>query len=451
MSTLVDRGRPPARAAGDVRPPFLAPAVLAALRAAAGGVVPVAVPVVIAWVLGAGGQATWAQAVRLSLGLWLLAHRTGLTISGGHVGLVPLGLTLVPLISTWYAGRWLARALDPRAERIAAGATRSAPVMPPRAALVAFAGAYGVLGLLASLAAGMPGMRPVSAQAVLGTSLVALVGGGFGAATYRFRTPRAALREIVRRGPAAVRPWLRPAAAAGACQLGAGAVLVAVLIGVHFSGVTALHRALEPGVSGTAVLTLGEVLLLPDLVIWACAALAGPGFAIGTGTAVTLSASRLGPLPAIPVLAALPAPGPLPGAALVLLAVPLLSGVVAGVVVVRRAVEGGLAARLGHAAGAAGVWAVGATLLAWLASGPAGPGRLSDVGPVALRAGLAAGAWVGAGAVLAVLVAAGVPAGGGALRDLVSGRRPGARPAASAAAPADGGRTAGGTAAGPGA
>ncbi len=91
----------------------------------------------------------------------------------------------------------------------------------------------------------------------------------------------------------------------------------------------ALHEALGPGVAGGAVLTLAQALLVPNLVVWTSAALVGPGFAVGS-TSVNLASSTLGPLPAVPVLGALPAAGPLPPAALALFAAPFAAGIVAG-------------------------------------------------------------------------------------------------------------------------
>ncbi|HEY6795207.1 MAG TPA: DUF6350 family protein, partial [Kineosporiaceae bacterium] len=408
MNRLLDRE--PARAGPAGRPPpsTAVAAVQAALRATAGGLVPVAAPVVVAWVLGAGGQATWSQAVRLALGLWLLAQHTGLVVSGGHVGLVPLGLALVPFASTWFAGRWLARTMDPRGDRIAAGATRAAPAMLPWRCLLGFTGAYCLLATLVSVAAGMPGLRPISAQAALGAAVVAFLGGGAGAAVYRFRGPRAAVREALRRVPDVARPWIRPALAAQTVHVAGGAAVVAALVAGHVEGVTQLHRALAPGVVGGAVLTLGEVMLVPNLVVWASAALAGPGFAIGAGTSVTVTSSQLGPLPAVPVLAALPPPGSLPPTAAALLAVPVLGGVVGGVVVC-RAGAGTLRARLGTATGAGLLCGITSSVLAWLSGGPAGPGRLAVTGPDPLLTGAAAAAEVTVGAVLTVLAVAGVP------------------------------------------
>ena len=418
----------------------------AALRAAAGGLVPVAVPVVVAWVLGAGGQATWAQTVRLSLGLWLLSQHAGLAVSGGHVGLVPIGLMLVPFLATWFAGRRLARTMDPRGDRIAAGASRAVPAVLSWRVLAVFVGAYGLIAALASIAAGMPGMRPVSAQAVVGAAVVAGCGGGLGAADYRFGGVRGAVRGLVDHVPTALRPALRPAVAAQAVQLSAGAAIVAAMLVVHFPGVTALHRALDPGLAGGAVLTLGEVLLLPNLTAWACAVTAGPGFAVGAGTSVTVTASQLGPLPAIPVLAALPAPGALPLITPVLLAVPLLAGIVAGLVVVRWSTAAGLTTRLRHAAVAAALSGVGSGLLAWLSGGPAGPGRLARVGPPPLLTGTAAGLEVAAGALATVLVVAGAPRLVPAVADAVRRVLPTGR--GGAGDPADGARSPGDTAAG---
>lgn len=411
MSTLLDHatgfGRP--SAGGDLPPSPLSAPVQAAVRAAAGSLVPVLVPVVLGWVLGAGGQATWIQAVRFAVGVWLLAHHAGLTVTGGHVGLVPMGLAALPLVACWYAGRRLARLMDPNAERIAAGATRAKPVMPSWRVLATFCSAYCVIAGLASLLATMPGVAPVAYQAILGSAAVSAAGVVLGAAAYRFGGFAAGLGWVLRGVPEWCGPWLRPAAAAVAVQLGAGLVLVGVLIGFGAPRVLALHHALQAGRVGGGVLVFGELLLLPNLVLWACAAIAGPGFAIGAGTSVTLGATTLGPLPAIPVLAALPAPGTAPGPAWALLAVPVLSGVVAGFLIGRQTPRPPWKARLGRALGASLTCGLAMALLSWLSGGPGGPGRLAAVGPSPLLTGGAVTLEVAAGATTTVLLAAGMP------------------------------------------
>lgn len=410
MSSLLDRTaglpRPPSNA--EVMPSPLGAACLAALRAAASGLVPVLAPVVIAWVLGAGGQATWSQTLRFAVSIWLLGHHVGLEVAGGHLGLSPIGLIAIPVAACWFAGRRLARQLDPRAERILARATRAAPKPPPRWVLLAFALAYAGLVTLAAVAVAMPGLRPVTWQAPFAGGAISLLGGVLGAAAWRYsHAPRGAW-TLARRLPMGVRPWLRPALGAVTTWLGVGVLTVAVLVVMHAEGVMALHRALDPGVVGGVILTVGELALLPNLAVWAGAAAAGPGFVVGTGTTVTVTRSVLGPLPAIPVLAALPTPGPAPGVAVALLAVPVFAGIVAGALILQRQPET-LALRLRHAGGSALLAAGTVTLLAWLSGGPGGPGRLSDVGPNPLLTGAAFGAEVALGAVLVVLAAAAVP------------------------------------------
>jgi hypothetical protein len=179
MTSLLDR---PTRPPLDAQPAPAAAAVSAAAQAVAASLVAVLAPVVLAWVVDSDGHGTWLQAVRLSLTLWLLAQHGGLAVDGGHVGLVPLGLTLAPVAACWLGGRRLARMLDPRAEAIAAGATRSAPNWPPAAALAAFAATYCLAVAAAALIADMPGAHPIGLQAVLGGALIASVAGTLGAA-----------------------------------------------------------------------------------------------------------------------------------------------------------------------------------------------------------------------------------------------------------------------------
>jgi hypothetical protein len=322
---------------------------------------------------------------------------------------VPLGLVAAPLVACWSAARRLARSLDARAERIEAGATRAAPAALAWQVLLVFVAAYCLLACVVSFVVSMPGLRPVSGQALVGAAVVALTGGGLGAATYRSRGVRPALAGVLGRLPAFARPWLRPAFGALAVWAGAGAALTAALLLLHLHDVTGLYRALDPGLPGGVVLTLGQLALLPNVIVWAGAALAGPGVTLGTGASVTVGYSALGPLPAIPLLAALPGPGPLPDVAVALLAVPLVAGVVAGSLILRGPVEG-LLARCGVAGGAAMVCGGVVGLLAWLSGGPAGPGRLADVGPQPLLTAAAVAAEVAVGAILMLLATVAAPA-----------------------------------------
>ncbi len=410
MSTLVGSGSqqvttgPP-----EVPPSVLGASLLSALQAAAASLAVVLVPVVAAWIATTGGATTWTDVVRLGVDLWVLAQHGGIVIPGGHVGMVPLGLTVVPLLACWYSGRRLARALDPHGERIAAGLSRARPAFPPMRALAVFAAAYALIVGIAAAVAGSDSARPIPGQAFLGAGVVATVAGGVGAGVYRVGTLRVALRRASRPLPAWVRDWLRPVGVALGLLLICSLVLLAGLLVVHRDRVITLHRALQPDLTGGVVLVLAQLLLLPNLVLWVASVIAGPGFAIGAGTSVTTSSVVLGPLPAVPVLGALPSPGAVPQAAGALVLLPVLAGMVVGRRLLPRAQP--LWWRpLVDVVGVAVLLGATFTLLAWLSGGPAGPGRLAVTGPVAWRAGLALAAEVGTGALLTVVAGLAVPA-----------------------------------------
>jgi len=404
MSALLDRvARIPSAGSGEPTPSPVLAGGFAAVQAASASLVVVLAPVVAGWVTS-GSRATWFQAVQIGLDTWLLAHHASIVLPGGTVGLFPIGLAAVALTTCWLAGRRLARVLDPKAAAIEAGVSRARPARVPVRALAGFVACYALLGLLAGLVAASPAARPLATQAVLGCGLTAAIAGTAGAAAYRAGGLRAgleALFEAVRLPPSG-RRWLRLGALALAVLLAAALLLTAGAVVAGSERVLGLHRALATGAWGGAVLVGLQVAVLPNLVVWAGAFLAGPGFAVGAGTMVTPQETVLGPLPALPVLGALPAPGPQPRWATLVVLVPVLAGAVAGAAAVRarrQATPWGLAADCAGLALAAGT---GFGLLAWLSGGPAGPGRLEVTGPVPWLAAGVLAAECGAGALVAV-------------------------------------------------
>jgi hypothetical protein len=195
---------------------------------------------------------------------------------------------------------------------------------------------------------------------------------------------------------------------AGGLLAAVGAVLAAASLAVHLPEVRAASDALAPGLGGAALLLLAQLAYVPNAIIWAVAYTLGPGFAFGAGTVVTPTGSVLGAVPAFPMLAALPA-GPRPeGPAWVpvlVLAMPYLAGLFAGVVTVRITPTPVLEAAplWGFAAGAAAGSLAG--LAAAFSGGPLGDGRLAAVGPSGFQVGLVAILEVGVTAALAATAA----------------------------------------------
>jgi hypothetical protein len=141
-----------------------------------------------------------------------------------------------------------------------------------------------------------------------------------------------------------------------------------------------LAGALHTGVVGGAVLGVVGAAVVPNAVLCAGAFVAGPGFALGTGTTVAPAGVTLGALPSFPLLAALPhgGGGRWAGA---LIAVPVLAGAVAGVTALRRCPVAGAAAAAARGGVAGLVFGAAFGALSLLATGAVGPGRMQQIGP----------------------------------------------------------------------
>ncbi len=88
--------------------------------------------------------------------------------------------------------------------------------------------------------------------------------------------------------------------------MGLGALAVAVSLVLGGGEVIALFEAGHMDALGATVITLAQLAYLPTLVVWALSFVAGPGFALGVGTAVSPAGTQLGIVPGIPVLGAVP-------------------------------------------------------------------------------------------------------------------------------------------------
>lgn len=403
--SLLDRVRPAWSSPTLAQQPTTAylPGALAGLRAAGISFAIVTVPLLAAWALAAHVTASWTQALRVSAAGWLLLHHVAVAYPGGRLGLVPLGLTLVPALVIFRSARRLGA--DPSLSQ--GFSSTHVNVRPVAQGVLGLAVGYAAVATLVALVAGSTAARPVLWQAPLGSATVAALAGTIG--VLRGHPRAAALRaELAGWLPRPVRAALRPAAVGAAVVLGLGAVAVVVAVATNLDRVLALHHALQPGAFGGAVLVVGQLGYLPDLSAWATAWFAGPGFVVGTGSVVSAAQVKLGVLPVVPVLGALPdQPLSARWMTAVAFAVPVLAGAVVGWLGARRAPldDLGLSSRLLDAV----VAAVGSALLLGAvvaaSAGPIGPGRLSEVGANALlvtpflAVGLALGAMPVAGLV----------------------------------------------------
>lgn len=388
---------------------------LAAFGSALTGLAVLSAIVLVAWITDTRGTSSAGSAIRFAADAWLLAQGGRLSAAGGVVDAIPLGLTVLPAVLLYRAGGALA------------GGSAGLSLRAAARSVVALAGLYGLIAALVAVGAGTTVARVGPVSAAVGAAVLAFAAAGVGVI-------RAAglAGAVVRLLPRAAPPVMRAAGVALATLLGAGAAVVAVALAVHASRAMSLTRALDPGLVGGLLLLVISLLLVPNAAVWAAGYVAGPGFAVGAGTGVSPFGVALGPVPALPILAALPDSAPPQALRLVLLA-PLVAGILAGIVVARavpaagpdpapaarpaggppagagtptpgagRAAGSGRARRCAGYGAAAGLLAGAVSAgLAVLAGGSVGGGYLTAVGPSPWQFGLAVAVEVGVPAAFA--------------------------------------------------
>lgn len=328
----------------------------------------------------AGSHGDTRDALRVGADAWLLAHGSQLDMSGVTITMIPLGLTVFCGYVAFRMGRWagLTSAVEDACSMLL-GST-------------VLAGVYGVTATLTAVLASLEQARPHPGLAFVGGFVLSFLAGGLGIVAgsgrweaWKTRVPQSAL--AIGSG----------AAASILLMFAASAVLVFVALLLDFGAAANVLSRLHTDVPGGLLYTLIVAAVVPNAVLLAGAYLTGPGFLVGTGTIVSPSAVVLGPVPAFPLLAALPDEGPTPEWLIVLVVVPVLIGAVASAFSMRRypVPNYEVGALRGLVLGALG--GAGFGLLATLAGGSVGPGRMSDIGAVAAQTVLAAGVATGVG------------------------------------------------------
>ncbi|MGV3016528.1 cell division protein PerM [Rothia sp. 88186D007BW] len=263
------------------------------------------------WYTNGFNSGTLAAAISAAGHIWLLIHGVPLNMNipeqgvfsavTGTMSLVPLGLTLIPLALCYRAGRRLARASyegqfwQPLAGGLTAYALVGAGVSllstndffstsPTRAALVPL-----WVAALGILLGGYAESR----------SLAAMIGVNAADWVKKFS-------QYSRWAGSYAWALLRAALVSSLAFLAGGALLLALTLFWHWAEVVTLYQSLRAGAVGDLALTLLQLGLLVNLVVYAMAWSSGAGFALGEGTSVDLTGTNVGVMPSLPVLGALP-------------------------------------------------------------------------------------------------------------------------------------------------
>jgi len=370
------------------------------------------------WATKGFGDMEFSSVAAMSAHLWLLIHGVPLDLaaafgaSAGTMTLVPLGLSILPLLLCYRSGRRLARA-----------SYEGEFLIPVLSGSVTYA-------LISSAMYGWASPHPQPLQALnaalvpLGIVVAGLMWGGYREARSLSRMVGVDTAEQISQMSQYSRwagsyAWavVRAAVVAFVALIGLGAVLLGIGILAGWSQIVATYQELHAGAVGDTAVTLLQLGFLPNLVIYAIAWSTGAGFSVGAGTSVGLTSSDAGTLPMLPILGAVPESMGTFG--LVGLLVPLGAGAIAGWWFLREGedhLDEWVAPKVPFRPLSALISAValgvvtgiltsfGALWLGWISYGSLGIGRFTEVGAEPLTFAVHTALTVGAGVTFGMLL-----------------------------------------------
>jgi len=343
---------------------------LAALWAVAVGVATLLVIVLIAWAADSRTGASGGQAFRAALQVWLVSHRVPVNMPGGTIAIAPLLLTFALCCLVARAAAVLARGQG-IVDLFGVCRVAAAVGLP-----------YAALAVAVAAVANSSAAHP-SPMAALGCGVF------FGTVSAAWGAARGAgqVGATIDRLPERARAAIVAGTAAFAVAAVAATLLTLASLVAHLGAATHTADVLGGGTVAVIALAALTIALLPNAAACAIAYLAGPGFAIGAGTSVTLTGVQAATLPQFPLLAAVPHGSAPALTELVGIAILVAAGVTAAWLAARADLR--LLPSMGLGLGAGAVCGLCTAVFAFLASGPVGPGRMSVVGASAWQTGLA--------------------------------------------------------------
>ena len=370
------------------------------------------------WATNGFGGTEFSSVAAMSAHLWLLIHGVPLDLSAvfgasaGTMTLVPLGLSILPLLFCYRSGRRLARA-----------SYEGEFLIPVLSGSVTYA-------LICSAVYGWASPSPKPLQVLnaalvpLGIVVVGLMWGGYREARSLSRMVGVDTAEQISQMSQYSRwagsyAWavVRAAVVAAVAFVGLGALLLALGILGGWSQVVATYQELHAGPVGDTAVTLLQLGFLPNLVIYAMAWSTGAGFAFGAGTSIGLTSSNAGSLPMLPILGAVPES--LGSAGLLGLLVPVAAGAIAGWWFLREGEDhldewvalkvpfrplSALLSSLALGVLTGLLTSLAALWLGWISYGSLGVGRFTEVGAEPLSFAGHTALWVGLGVALGNLL-----------------------------------------------
>ena len=366
----------PGEARAERRRPLALIASLGGVAAAAAPLLVLAAIGVIGWFTAdAGAHGTPRDGMQIGALAWLMGHGSGVTVQGAAVGVVPLGVTAMSAWAMWRLGHRVGDAVSghgPDADRIADG-ERDFTV--PAAVSLFFVG-YAVVAVVVASVAASVDAAPSTARVVWWSLLMTLA---VAAPAIAIGSGRAAIWAAL--APGVVRDGVGAALSVLGWFLAVSALAFVAALVLGAGEAATMMSQLHLSAGDAVVYSLVNAGFAPNAVLFSGSFLLGPGFAVGGATVVSPGLVVLGPLPLLPLLAALPGAGTTAGWVASLIAVPPVVAALATAWWQRRRPT----LRWDHGAlrgcGGGIVAGVSFAVLASVAGGVAGPGRMRHVGP----------------------------------------------------------------------
>jgi hypothetical protein len=252
-----------------------------ALRSAAIVILPLAFITLIAWATAGSATGTTSDPIRAAMWIWLGAHHVhfdlALSPSGvaGYLSYLPIGGLLLPIAALRGGFKRVISKLDGDYSNLTG-------------VRLFFSLFYAILTAIVALFSSSTGVIPLWWMAAIFGFLIAL-----GSSLIADRSINLAMPVIL-------------ALRIIAILLGFGFLLFTFAFFANFGQATLITEVLAPGIFGSLLLLILNLLYLPNAALAALSYVSGAGFAVGAGTHLSPITQDIGQIPAIPLLAALP-------------------------------------------------------------------------------------------------------------------------------------------------
>ena len=249
------------------------------LRTVAILLLPLAFISLIAWATAGSATGNTSDPIRAAIWLWLGAHHIPFFLNGattGYLSYLPIGAMLLPFFALRSGfGRAISK-LHGDFHNITT--VRSI-----------FASQYAIIVTLLALASKSPTVSSQWYLAPLFSFLIAYLAALTAGSRFHMSHAVSYASRVL------------------AILFGFSFIFLAIAIFLNISTFKNIAIVLQPGFFGAFLLFALNLFYLPNLAVSVLAYFTGTGFAVGAGTLVTPLTHRLGEIPALPILAVLPA------------------------------------------------------------------------------------------------------------------------------------------------